>query len=346
MMTSLSTPARVVEAWHQLGLRVGHASDPVGATGCTVLLGTNTAFRCASALLGRASATRELETCAPTHLVDRTDAILLTGGSAYGLDAAAGVMRWLEERGRGFPVGGGVVPIVPAASLFDLAPLGQFAARPDAALARAACTRALDDLPPDEGSVGAGTGALVGKARGVAHAMKGGVGMARADGAPGFAVALAAVNAFGDVRDAEGRIIAGARDDHGGFADAERLLREDGGVSRFAATRGHTTLVIVAVSAAMPKAHLAELAHAATAALHRRITPVGTAWDGDVIFAVSPLDLPDASAPALTVVQRQAFEMLAVHAVADAIERAVRTARGRDGIPGLADATFPHASYG
>ncbi len=329
------------DAWSALGLAIGHATDADGATGCTVVLGRDGPFRCATALVGRASATRELATCAPEHLVDRTDAVLLTGGSAYGLDAAAGVMRFLEEQGRGFPVGGGVVPIVPAASIFDLAPLGRFDARPTPALAHAACVAALAPTHVvTEGSVGAGTGALVGKARGTAFAMKGGVGSAIARGAAGVACALVVVNAFGDVRDASGRIIAGARDDDGTFVDAEALMRRGQGVARFAAVgREHTTLALVAVSVPLSKLELAQLAQAATSALHRRITPVASTFDGDVVFAAAPLPAIGAPAVAHDPVQRAALEALAVHALAAAIERGVRAARGRDGVPGLADAS-------
>src|SRR5437867_967806 len=160
-----------------VGLAVGHATDERGGTGLTVLRGVDGALRGGGCVFGRATGTRELEALDPTHQSGRVDAVMLTGGSAYGLDAAAGVMRWMEEHGRGFAVGPGVVPIVPAAVLFDLAPLGDFRARPTADMAYAACAvaRATDIA---EGSVGAGTGATVGKAAGPANAMKGGFGCA------------------------------------------------------------------------------------------------------------------------------------------------------------------------
>ncbi|HET7188739.1 MAG TPA: P1 family peptidase, partial [Gemmatimonadaceae bacterium] len=129
-------------SYQSCGLVVGHATDAEGATGCTVILGETGPFRCAVHVVGRATGTRELALLEPGQLVDRVDAILLAGGSAYGLDAAAGVMRWMEERGRGFPVGAGVVPIVPAAVIFDLAPLGRFDARPTPAMGHAACDAA------------------------------------------------------------------------------------------------------------------------------------------------------------------------------------------------------------
>jgi L-aminopeptidase/D-esterase-like protein len=315
------------------GLAVGHATDGDGATGLTLVRGVDAAFQAGAAVLGRATGTRELLTLSPEHLVDRVDAILLTGGSAYGLDAAAGVMRWMEERGRGFPVAGGVVPIVPAAVIFDLAPLGRFDARPTPAMAYAACADARPD-GIEEGSIGAGTGATVGKAAGRAWSMKGGFGCAIARGAGASVAAMAVVNALGDVRGADGSIIAGARRPDGGFVDAARLAAAGELEPRIGAiVAQNTTLALVAVDATLTRLELAALAKAAGAALYRRITPTGTSFDGDVVFAVCPLDghRPRVS-PAVPHV-----EALAVQALESAIERAVRTARGRDGIPGLAD---------
>ena len=317
------------------GLAVGHATDAEGATGLTVIRGIEGPFRASAAVVGRATGTRELALLDPAHQVDRVDAILLTGGSAYGLEAAGGVMRWMEERGRGYPVGGGVVPIVPAAVIFDLAPLGRFDRRPTPAMAYAATEAAASDAIA-EGSVGAGTGATVGKVLGPRWAMKGGVGLAVAgDPADGLAVAaLAVVNALGDVRDAAGRIIAGARTPEGGFADGEAVARRGALAHRpgdaAAGSAGHqTTLAVVAVSRPLARIELAQLARSAAAALHRRITPAGTSFDGDVVFAIAPLD--GAAAPLLP------SELLAVAALEEAIERGVRTARGRDDAPGLAD---------
>jgi L-aminopeptidase/D-esterase-like protein len=313
-----------------LGLAIGHATDAVGATGLTVVRGVDGPFRAAATILGRATGTRELDALSPHHLVDRIDAIVLTGGSAYGLAAAAGAMRWMEERGRGFPVTGGVVPIVPAAVLFDLAPLGAFAARPTAQMAYEACERAVT-TNVDEGSVGAGTGATVGKAAGVSRAMKGGFGCAVLSAGTLTVGALAAVNALGDVRDASGRIIAGARADGGGFIDIERAIADGSATrARFGEPQaGNTTLALVATNAALSRVELQQLARAAGAALARRITPAGTSFDGDVIFATAPLEGPSVSPLQV--------EVLAVQALEQAIERAVRLARGRDGIPGLAD---------
>ena len=312
-------------------MAVGHASDDIGATGVTVVRGIDAPFRAGCALLGRASGTRELDALSPRHLVDRVDAIVLTGGSAFGLDSAGGVMRWMEERGRGFPVGVGVVPIVPAAVVCDLAPCGSPTARPTALMAYEACELAQPNGIA-EGSVGAGTGTTVGKAAGVGRAMKGGVGLSLEAAGELQVAALAVVNALGDVRDADGHILAGARSDGRGFVDLSRSLAAGSlpAESRFATRALHnTTLAVVMTNAAMSREELAQLAAASSVALGRRITPVGTSYDGDVVFATSPLH-----GLASTPLQ---VEVLAVAALEGAIERAVRTARGRDGIPGLAD---------
>lgn len=342
-MTARETDGHAVATpWHRLGLAIGHATDTMGATGCTVVRGITDPFRCAAVLVGRASGTRELATCDPDHLVDRTDAVLLTGGSAYGLDAAAGVMQWCEEQRRGYSIGDGVVPIVPAAVIFDLAPLGRFDARPTPRMAYKACDQA-ESYAVAEGCVGAGTGALVGKGAGVNLSMKGGIGLGAAEGRGMLAAAIAVVNSYGDVRNQFGHIIAGARSPQGGFADTERMLRErrgDAGAyavddAAHPAARTNTTLVVVAVSTPLSKTQLAHVAQAATAALYRRITPCGTQFDGDVVFAVSPIaPLPGFPEDPMPLSQ---IEALATAAVEIAIERGVTTARGRDGIPGLAD---------
>ena len=310
-----------------LGIAVGHATDEEGATGCTVVRGVSGPMRGAAAVIGRATGTRDLLPLTMHHLVDRVDAILLTGGSAYGLDAAAGVMRWMEERGRGFPVGAGVVPIVAAAVVFDLQPLGSFAARPTPDMAYDACESARS-AGIAQGSVGAGTGATVGKAAGSEWAMKGGFGCAVARGTTLVVGAMTVVNALGDVRDADGQIIAGARGEKG-FRDAVTLLAGGAPPSFDALQMTNTTLAVVALSAPLSREDLGAVAEAAGAALFRRITPAGTAYDGDIVFAVSPLDGPPADVMTASVLATAALER--------AIERAVRMARGRDGIPGLAD---------
>ena len=303
------------------GVAVGHATDVDGATGCTVVRGVDQPFRCALHIVGRATGTREAASLDPAHLVDRVDAIFLTGGSAYGLDAAAGVMRWMEERGRGFSVGAGVVPIVPGAVIFDLGPLGRFDARPTPAMAYEACENATADAKG--GSIGAGTGATVGKIGGPAGAMKGGVGIASANAGDVIVAALAVVNALGDVRDASGAIIAGARRPDGTWLDSEAFVAR-GVDAQFSDVAGkNTTLCVVSTNADLNRVQLGALARAASAALYRRITPVATAFDGDVVFATAPY------AGGIAASNPQ-VEALAVAALEQAIERAVRTAAPGD----------------
>jgi L-aminopeptidase/D-esterase-like protein len=311
------------------GIAIGHATDAAGATGLTVVRGIDQPLRASAHVLGRATGSRELALLDPAAHVDRVDAILLTGGSAYGLEAAGGVMRWMEERGRGYAVHGGVVPIVPAAVLFDLAPLGSFDARPTTEMAYRACDEAKSSGVA-EGSVGAGTGCTVGKTAGAARAMKGGIGIAVAGEAAGVrAAAIVAVNALGHVRDADGTIIAGPRDTNDRPGDAEQAILSGMPSAGRAADAANTTLAVVALDAAFTKVELLQIARAASAAYHRRIGPAGTSFDGDVIFAVSPME--GRRAPLLQA------EVAAVAALELAIVRAVRTAKGRDGIPGLGD---------
>jgi len=302
---------------------VGHWTDAEVGTGCTVVLGPADGMRAAGYIRGRATGTREFDVLSPRHLVPAIHAILLTGGSAYGLGAADGVMRWLRERRRGFPVGDGVVPIVPAAVVFDLGPIGRSDAWPGPDQGYAACEAAAADVT--EGSVGAGTGATVGKAVGIERAMKGGVGTWAVTAGDLVVGALAVVNAYGDVVNAEGRVIAGAREG-AGFADARARLAEGTGAAR---RFGNTTLVVVGTNAELDRTQLAEVARAAADALAWRIRPVGTAVDGDVIFAVSTGGVP--------VADPLRVELLAQDVAAAAIERGVTQAKGAGGTPGLAD---------
>jgi L-aminopeptidase/D-esterase-like protein len=309
------------------GISVGHVTHADAGTGCTVVLGPAEGMRAAGHVRGRATGTREFDVLSPRHLVPAIHAILLTGGSAFGLGAADGVMRWLAERGRGFPVGVGVVPIVPGAVVFDLGPIGRADRWPGPEDGYAACEAAGSEVA--EGSVGAGTGATVGKGLGPERAMKGGVGtwaLAQGEVVVG---ALAVVNAFGDVLDASGAILAGARGESG-FADVRaRLTRGEVPLTRF----GNTTLVVVATNARLERLALAEVARTAGDALSWRIRPAGTAVDGDIVFAVSCGEMPVTAALPI--------EVLAQDAVAMAIERAVRTATGTAAVPGLADGASP-----
>ena len=319
------------------GVTVGHWTDLPRATGCTVILAPDGGMRAACVVRGRATGTRELDALDPHHLVDRVDAILLTGGSAYGLGAADGVMRWLRERGRGLSVGpAGIVPIVPTAVIFDfdLAPGGKADRWPVGDDAYRACAAASMDVA--EGSVGAGTGATVGKALGPRAAMKGGVGTWSATGGGGGDIvvgALVVVNAVGNIVDGSGKILAGARGPDGTLVDA--LAHLASGASPFgaqatnSASGRNTTLAVIATNATLDRTALQGLAHAAGDALARRIIPYGTLYDGDVVFAISTT----ARAPA-TPLQAEALAGLVVPI---AVERAVQLATGARDIPGLAD---------
>lgn len=285
------------------GIRVGHAQVPGGGSGCTAILGP---FRAAVHVTGMATGTRELGTLEPEHLVPEAHAIVLSGGSAFGLAAADGVVAWLAEQGVGFPTDGGVVPIVPAAILYDLQP---DRSRPSAATGLQAAAGATD-APVPEGPVGAGTGAGVGKIAGPDFSMPGGVGSWMVEVGGVKVAALAAVNPLGDVLDADGRIVAGARGPDGSFLDSSSLLRtmaqEDRDVF------GNTTLCVVATDAPASQRDLKRIARVAATAMPRRIRPVNTPFDGDVVFAVSPVSpeepLSDLAVTALGDAAREALE--------------------------------------
>lgn len=300
------------------GIRVGHAQVPGGGSGCTAILGP---FRAAVEVTGMATGTRELGTLHPDHLVPEATAIVLSGGSAFGLASAHGVMAWLAERGEGFPTGGGVVPIVPAAILYDLAP---DRSRPDAATGFAAA-EAATDAPVEEGRVGAGTGATVGKLGGPGStSMPGGIGSWLVEVGSARVAALAAVNAVGDVLDARGEIVAGARGPDGAFLDGSRVLRSTPGEGL--SPVGNTTLCVVATDAPASQRDLYRILRMATGALPRRIRPVNTPVDGDVVFALAPSReeeaLSDRAVMALGDGAREALE--------EAITRAVLSGDARD----------------
>jgi L-aminopeptidase/D-esterase-like protein len=298
------------------GIRVGHAEDAEARTGCTVALGP---FRAAAEVRGLASGTREMDTCAPLHIVEQVDAIVLTGGSAYGLAAADGVARWLEARGRGFPTPAARVAIVPAAVLYDLG-VGRADRRPDAAMGAAAC-EAASTGPVAEGSVGAGTGATVGKVRGVAHASPGGVG-SWAERVGAYTVgAIAVVNAFGDVVDGSGRILAGARADDGSFLDTAAYVRRHGAPPGFGVSaRESTTLALVATDRPFTRLALQAIARAAANAICRYVVPAATPLDGDVVFACSTARDAPGDADPRDVLR---FGLWAEHVLGVAIRRAV-----------------------
>lgn len=271
------------------GVKVGHDTDRQGITGCTVVLCEGGAVGGVD-VRGSAPGTRETDLMRPVNLVQRVHAVLLTGGSAYGLDAAGGVMRWLEERGIGFNVGVGVVPIVPAAVLFDLA-IGDPKARPDAKAGYRAC-QAASDGPVAEGCVGAGTGATVGKLLGPKFATKCGLGTASFKIGKGIVVgAIVAVNAFGDVIDPAGEIVAGTRKPVlGGFADTARRMQ--GSLGQTVLGLANTTLAVVATDAYLTKEGANKVAQMAHDGLARSIRPVHTMFDGDTVFALSTGEPP------------------------------------------------------
>jgi L-aminopeptidase/D-esterase-like protein len=310
------------------GLRVGHHTLAARPTGCTVVLAETGAVAGVD-VRGSAPGTRETDLLNPLNLVDRVDAIVLSGGSAFGLDAASGVMRYLDERKIGFPTPYGVVPIVPAAILFDLG-VGDPKVRPGADCGYSAAMSASAG-PVDEGNVGAGAGATVGKMMGMERAMKGGIGTAAITLPDGLIVAaLVAVNAYGDVIDpATGRVVAGVRTADGrGLADARLLLRA--GAMQKKPVGESSTIGVVATNARLTKTQATKVAQMAHDGLARSITPVHSLADGDTLFALATGALAgDADVSRIGA--------LAAEAVADAVLRAVRAAKGLPGLPAVRD---------
>ena len=311
------------------GLRVGHWTDLTAATGCTVILCPDGAVAGVD-VRGTAPATRETDLLDPVCMVEQVHAILLGGGSAFGLAAADGVMRWLEEHGHGLDVGVARVPLVPAACLFDL-PIGNATVRPDAAAGYAACEAAADG-PIAQGNVGAGTGATVGKVMGFSRATKGGLGAAGRQISGGIIVAaMAAVNAFGEVFDpATNQTIAGPRKPTGGFAETVRFAESVMGQTIAQMRRANTTLAVIATNAALSKAEATKVAQMAQDGMARTIRPAHTHYDGDVVFALSQGD----KRADLSLVGALAAEVLA-----DAILAGVRNAAPLHGIPAISGLT-------
>jgi L-aminopeptidase/D-esterase-like protein len=311
------------------GLKVGHHTMSERPTGCTVVIAEQGAVAGVD-VRGGAPGTRETDLLGPTATVTQVHAIVLSGGSAFGLESATGVVRHLEERGIGFKFGGAVVPIVPAAILFDLG-VGDGRIRPGAECGAAAAKAATDDAVA-EGNVGAGAGATVGKMAGRGRAMKGGIGSAEIVRPDGLVVAaLVAVNARGDIVDPEtGRIVAGARTADGkGFADVRVLLRQ-GMPQPPPAPLEHTTIGVVATNATLTKIQAIKVAQMAHDGYARAIVPVHTSSDGDAIFSLAT----GTHAGAADV---DAIGALAADAMAQAIVRAVRAATGIPGYPAARD---------
>ena len=308
------------------GIEVGHFTDPRRPTGCSVVIAREGAVAGVD-VRGAAPGTRETDLLAPGNLVEQVHAIMLAGGSAWGLEAATGAVRWLEEHGVGLDVGVGRLPLVPAAVLFDLH-VGDMKVRPDAAAGYAACNAATCE-PPAEGNVGAGAGAVVGKMFGLQHAMKGGVGTASVTVAGVTVGALIACNAVGDVVDQDtGRPLAGAR-------AADGLTLRD---TRHALLRGepphpllagsNTTIGVIATDARLTKVQAQRLAVAGHDGLARSINPVHTMSDGDTLFTLATGHVPHH--PGMMVLATMAAEAVARATVRAGL--AARTLRTADGL--------------
>lgn len=296
------------------GIRVGHWTDQAGVTGCTVVL-CPPATLGSGEVLGGAPGTRETDLLRPGTLVEEVHAVLLTGGSAFGLAAAEGVVRFLEERGVGFDVGVARVPIVPAAVLFDLG-VGDPGARPGPDAGYAACETAAEHV--EEGSVGAGTGATVAKVSGTPFAVKGGIGTAHRVEGDLVVGALAAVNSLGEVLAEDGSVLAASRaPDTGAEAPAGDAPR-----SPFGGT--NTTLVVVATNARLSKQRAHLVALAGHEGISNAVRPAHTLWDGDSVFSL---------ATGAVDAEQRTVEAMAVAAVAEAIRRGVASATPLGGVP-------------
>ena len=304
------------------GIKVGLVTDTEAATGVTVVLIEGGA--CAGVeVRGSAPGTRETDLLRPGQLVGQVQAILLAGGSAFGLDAAAGVMHYLEEEREGFPVGPYKIPIVPGAVLFDLF-IGRGDIRPDAEMGYRACKEA-SSAPVAEGSVGAGTGATVAKINGPLQAVKSGQGSCAVQNKDLIVTALVVVNAFGDVYDRQGNLLAGPRD-----PETKKMCKtmdllighEQSGFP------GNTTLAVVATNASLQGAALTKICQLAHDGMARSIWPVHTMWDGDTVFALSKGDVE---------ADINLVGLLAAEAVSTAVERAILKAETLCGVPAVTD---------
>jgi L-aminopeptidase/D-esterase-like protein len=301
------------------GIEVGHFTDSRRPTGCTVVLARAGAVAAVD-VRGAAPGTRETDLLAPHNVVERVHAVLLSGGSAWGLDAAGGVMRWLDEQGVGMVVGPARLPIVPGAVLFDL-PLGDQRIRPDAAAGYAAC-EAASRQPPADGNVGAGAGAVVGKIFGIDRAMKGGIGSASVT-VDGVTVgAIVACNALGDVLDPDtAQVLAGARTADGkGLLDSRRALLR-GEAPRPILAGSNTTIGVIATDAVLTKVQAGRLATQGHDGLARCINPVHTLSDGDALFAL-------ATGASGRTPGMMTLGAMAAEACTQAVLRAIRAARG------------------
>jgi len=301
------------------GIRVGHDTNLEAGTGCTVILCDTPAIGGVD-VRGGAPATRETDLLHPMNLVEEVNAVLLTGGSAFGLDAASGVMRYLEEQGIGFNTGVAYVPIVPAAAIFDLA-FGSASIRPDATAGYRACEQATAEAVM-QGNVGAGTGATVGKMAGPFFAMKGGLGSASTQLADGIVVgALVVVNASGDVIDPQTlHVVAGTRNPTG--------------IGFLSAPFGNTTIAVVATNASLSKVEVNKVAQMAHDGMAQVIRPAHTMFDGDTIFALALGSRSQAKPdPTMSASYVSMIGVAAASTLARAIVKAIRNATDLHGVP-------------
>ena len=319
------------------GIEVGHTQNDEALTGCTVILCRKGATAGVD-VRGGAPGTRETDLLNPINLVQKVHAIVLSGGSAFGLDAASGVMRYLEEKKIGFNTGAAKVPIVPSAILYDLN-VGRADVRPDSAMGYLAASRA-SSAPPEEGNVGVGMGASVGKMFGLKLAMKTGVGTVSMDIGGGVIVgAIVAVNAWGDVIDPQtGSILAGLRAGKVGplrvgkkdrFADTMAMMKGAIGRNMLGfASRANTVIGVIATNAKLTKTQATKVAQMAQNGIARTVRPAHTMFDGDVVFALST------GARKADVSTVGAF---AAEVMAEAVVRAVKTAKSAGGLLGLGE---------
>ena len=303
------------------GFKVGHFTEMKAMTGCTVILCPPKT--CASCdVRGNSPGSRELALLAPEKSVQEIHAILLTGGSAFGLAAADGVMRWLEEHNIGYPTPWAKVPLVPTAVVFDLN-AGSSSVRPDALSGYRACDTASTG-PFDEGNIGAGTGTTVGKWKGTEFWMKGGLGSASAEQSGLIVGVLAVVNAVGDIVNENGTILAGARRPDGQFIGVAEPYRPL--VRGKVLEQTNTTLAVVATNAKLSKLELHRVAQRMHDGMARAVVPIHTSYDGDVSFALASGDVK---------ADLDLVSEIAAQLTAEAIRRAVSAARTTSGIPGL-----------
>lgn len=304
---------------------VGHADDPDALTGCTVIVMEKAAI-CGVDVRGSAPGTRETDLLHPVNLVDRVHALCLSGGSTFGLDAATGVVKYLEEKGKGLDVGVAIIPIVPAAVLFDLA-IGNPKIRPDAKMGYLAASRASKNLV-QQGNVGAGMGATVGKLNGFEYAMKSGLGSASRKLDNGLIVsAIVAVNAVGEVWNPQtGELLAGARDEDNQLCDSLALLEK--GTFAPVSPGTNTTIAVVASNANFTKTQATKVAQMAHDGLARTIYPAHTMYDGDTVFAVATGGI-DATVDLVGA--------LSAEVLAEAVVNGILHAKGAGGFPAYND---------